>query len=195
MPIAKPVSTPAASSRCAKPADLPVQASVAGEPPDTAPRKTLQHRVFQQSGGILSGDFLSAELTANNQHLDKLLRYRRRPLRWTRRHDADERRDHSRIEPIVLRQNPTRPCKLPKLERIDLVHGQASREQRTHDATLVAAARLQADRRDRAAAQPTQPARLLLTEERCSSDNTMTSRRSLETSIPQNESIFVSLPC
>src|SRR5262249_1326141 len=48
------------------------QLDVAGEPPDTAPRKTLQHRVFQQSGGILSGDFLSAELTANNEHLDEL---------------------------------------------------------------------------------------------------------------------------
>jgi len=41
----------------------------------------------------------------------------------------------------------------------------------------------------------TQPARSLLTEEHCSSGNTVLSRRSFETSIPQNESIFVSLPC
>src|SRR6516164_701144 len=34
------------------------------------------------------------------------------------------------------------------------IGNQAAREQRTHDATLVTATRLQADRRDRAAAQP-----------------------------------------
>jgi putative DNA primase/helicase len=33
------------------------------------------------------------------------------------------------------------------------------------------------------------------TEQHCSSSNTMTSKRSFDTSIPQNESIFVSLPC
>src|SRR4029450_7111417 len=31
------------------------QLDVGGEPCDTAPRKTLQHRVFQQSGGSLTG--------------------------------------------------------------------------------------------------------------------------------------------
>jgi hypothetical protein len=70
------------------------QLDVGGEPCDTAPRKTLQHQVFQQSGGILSGGFLSAELAANSEHLDELLRCRRRPLRWMRRHDADGIRAH-----------------------------------------------------------------------------------------------------
>src|SRR5262249_55411423 len=86
-----------------------------------------------------------------------------RPLRWTCRHDAHERGDHSSIERIVLGQDPARPGELPQLERIDLAHGQAGGEQRTYDATLVTATRLQADRRDQAAAQsldqigPTRP--------------------------------------
>jgi hypothetical protein len=33
------------------------QLDVGGEPADTAARKTPQQRVFQQSRGILSGDF------------------------------------------------------------------------------------------------------------------------------------------
>src|SRR2546425_5511580 len=40
-----------------------------------------------------------------------------------------------------------------------------------------------------------QPAGSFGTEEEYSSGNTITSRRSFDTSIPQNESIFVSLPC
>jgi hypothetical protein len=45
------------------------QLNVGGEPADTSARKTLQHRVFQQSRGILSGDFLGTELAANSEHL------------------------------------------------------------------------------------------------------------------------------
>jgi hypothetical protein len=45
------------------------QVDVGSEPPDAAPRKTLQHRIFQQSGGILGGDFLRAELAADGEHL------------------------------------------------------------------------------------------------------------------------------
>jgi hypothetical protein len=37
----------------------------AGKPSDTAARKTPQHRIFQQPGGILGSDLLSAKLTAN----------------------------------------------------------------------------------------------------------------------------------
>jgi hypothetical protein len=40
-----------------------------------------------------------------------------------------------------------------------------------------------------------QPAASFGTEEHCPLGNTITSRRSFDTSIPQNESIFVSLPC
>src|SRR6516165_2005643 len=108
----------------------------------SAASKTPQQRVFQQSRGILSGDFLGTELAANSKHLGHQFGCRRRPLRWTCRHDADERCDHSGIERIVLRQNPARPRKLSKFERIDLAHGQAAREQRTHDATLVTTTRL-----------------------------------------------------
>jgi hypothetical protein len=80
--------------------------------PQSAARKTPQQRVFQQSRGILSGDFLGTELAANSEHLGHQFGCRRRPLRGTCRHDADERCDHSGIERIVLRQNPTRPRKL-----------------------------------------------------------------------------------
>src|SRR5207247_3992372 len=95
----------------------------------------------------------SAELAANSEHLDELLRWRRRPLRWTRRHDADERGDHSGVERIVLGQNPARLGELPQLERIDLAHGHAGCLQRAHGTTLVAAASLDADRCDGEAAQ------------------------------------------
>src|SRR5262249_54324133 len=39
------------------------------------------------------------------------------------------------------------------------------------------------------------PVIIAITLQHCSSGNTMTSKRSFDTSIPQNESIFVSLPC
>src|SRR5258708_29330497 len=59
------------------------QLDVGGEPADTAARKTPQQRVFQQSRGILSGDFLGTELAANSEHLGQQFGCRRRPLRWT----------------------------------------------------------------------------------------------------------------
>ena len=135
---------------------------VGGEPSDATARKTLQHRIFQQSRGILGGNFLGAELAANGEHLGQPFGCRRLPLRRTCRHDGDERRDHASIERIVLRQNSARPGELPQLERIDLAHGHAGREQGTHDTTLVATARLDADRRrsrSRAAARPAWPSR------------------------------------
>ena len=121
---------------------------IGGEPSDAAARKTLQHRIFEQSRGILGGDFLGAELAANSKHLDQPFNRRRVTLRRACRHDGDERCDHAGIERIVLRQNPTRFGELPQLERIDLAHRHAGREQRTHDTTLVATTRLDADRRD-----------------------------------------------
>ena len=90
------------------------QVDVGGEPSDTAARKTLQHRIFQQSGGILGGDLLGAELAANGEHLGQPFGCRRLQLRWTCRHDGDERGDHPGIEWIVLRQNPARPGELPQ---------------------------------------------------------------------------------
>src|SRR5262249_62416179 len=41
---------------------------VGGEPSDAAARKTLQHRIFEQSCGVLRGDFLCAELAADGEH-------------------------------------------------------------------------------------------------------------------------------
>jgi hypothetical protein len=78
---------------------------VADEPRDAAARKTLQHRIFQQSGGILGSDFLLAELATNGDHLGELFDPRRLRLRRTRRHDGDERRDSPRVEPTVLGEN------------------------------------------------------------------------------------------
>ena len=133
---------------------MPIEhVDIGGEPSDATARKTLQHRIFQQSRGILGGNFLGAELAANGEHLGQPFGCRRLPLRRTCRHDGDERRDHAGIERIVLRQNSTGPGELPQLERVDLAHGHAGREQGPHDTTLVATARLDADRRDREAAQ------------------------------------------
>jgi hypothetical protein len=84
------------------------------------------------------------------------------------------------------------------LERVDLAR---RCQQLTHRPALVASARLETDRRDREATQPrdqlgpTGPS--LRTAKLCCSGSTMTSSRSFDTSIPQNESIaiFVPLPC
>jgi hypothetical protein len=46
-------------------------------------RKTLQHRIFQQPGGILGSDFLGAELAANGEHLGQPFGCWRRALRRT----------------------------------------------------------------------------------------------------------------
>src|SRR5262245_15572129 len=46
---------------------------VGGEPSDAASRKPLQHSAFQQPGGILSGDFLGAELAPNSEYLSQPL--------------------------------------------------------------------------------------------------------------------------
>src|SRR5262245_15411025 len=64
----------------------------------------------------------AAEWAADSKRLDPPLGGWRRPLRWTCRHDADERRDHSGMGRIVLRQNSACPRELPQLERIDLPH-------------------------------------------------------------------------
>ncbi len=129
------------------------QVDVGGKPSDAAARKPLQHRALQQSGRILGGDFVITELAPDSKHRGELFNHRRLPLRWSRRHDGDERCDHARVEPIVLGQRPTGLGELPQLERIDLAHGHAGREQGPHDTTLVATTCLDADRRDRGAAQ------------------------------------------
>src|SRR5262245_52623263 len=115
------------------------------EASDAATRKPLQHGIFEQSGGILGGDFLGAELAANGKHLDEPFERWGAWLRRASGHDGDERRDHAGIERIVLSQNPARLGELPQLERIDLAHGHAGCEQRAHDTTLVASASLKSD--------------------------------------------------
>ena len=138
------------------------QRDIGGEPDNAAARQTLQHRIFQQSGGIFGGDFLVAEMAAEGDDLGQLFDRRRVPLRRTRRHDGDEGRDHARIEPIVLRQNPAGLGKLPQLERVDLAYGHAGRQQGTQDTTLVATARPRgrsSRSRSRAAARPVRPSR------------------------------------
>src|SRR5947209_19107833 len=48
------------------------QVDVGGEPSDAAARKTLQHRILQQSGRILGGDFVITELTPDSKHCGAL---------------------------------------------------------------------------------------------------------------------------
>src|SRR3974390_890697 len=115
---------------------------------DAAPRKTLQHRIFQHSGGILGGDLRVAELAANGNHLREPFGRRPLPLDWVRRHNGHQRRDHARVEAIVLGQNTARFSKLSPLERIDLAHRHSSGEQGPHDTTLVSTTRLETDRGD-----------------------------------------------
>ena len=124
------------------------------EPSDATARKPLQHRIFQQSGSILGGDFLGTELTAHGEHLRQPFDRWRAKLRRLCRHDGEERGNHTSVERIILRQNPTGPCELPQLERVDLACRQAGRKQGSHRAAFVSSARLQTDRRDREAAQP-----------------------------------------
>jgi hypothetical protein len=49
---------------------------ISREASDAAAGKTPQHRIFQQSAGILGGDFFSAEPAANSKYL------RAGPERW-----------------------------------------------------------------------------------------------------------------
>jgi ABC transporter substrate binding protein len=74
---------------------------VGGEPGDTTARKPLQHRIFHQSGGILGGDLLGAELTTDGEHLGQPFGRRRLPRRraatvrvWKKRLELQA---HSRI--------------------------------------------------------------------------------------------------
>ena len=57
------------------------QVDIGGEPSDAAAGKTLQHRIFQQSGGIFSGDFRVAELAAHGKDLGQPFDRRRVRLR------------------------------------------------------------------------------------------------------------------
>src|SRR5258705_191648 len=77
----------------------------------------------------LGGDLVITELPPDSKHRGELFDHRRLPLRRPRWHDGDERCDHPRIKPIVLGQSPTGLSELPQLERIDLAHRHASREQ------------------------------------------------------------------
>src|SRR6516225_9006140 len=121
---------------------------------DAAARKTLQHRIFQHSGGVLGGDLLVAKLAADGDHFCQPFNRWRPPLDRVRRHNGHERRDHARVEAVVLGQYTAGLGKLPQLEWIDLAHRHAGREQGPHYTTLVSTTRLQTDRGDREAAQP-----------------------------------------
>src|SRR6516164_4851594 len=127
------------------------------EPSDATARKPLQHRIFQQSGSILGGDFLGTELTAHGEHLRQPFDRWRAKLRRLCRHDGDERGDHTSVERIVLGQNPTGPCELPQLEWV------AFRPQARLASRRVRTLRSLQDRsprsRNRAAARPVRPNR------------------------------------
>jgi hypothetical protein len=122
---------------------------VGRKPCDATPRKPLQHRIFQQSRGILNGNFLDVELTANRQHLGQPFDPGRARLRRSCRHDGDKRRDHAGIERTVLGQNPAGAGELAQLERVDLASRQAGCQQGAHRPALVASAGLETDCRDR----------------------------------------------
>jgi hypothetical protein len=129
------------------------RADVGCEPRDAAARKTLQHRAFQQSGCILSGNLLGAELAADGQHLSQPFDRRRVTLRRARGHDGDERGDHPGIDRIVLCQDSACPRELSQSERVDMAHSHAGRKQRAHDAALITTTRFDSDGRDRKTAQ------------------------------------------
>src|SRR5262249_20923370 len=111
--------------------------------------------VLIATGGASAGPLLAASKTIPIVFADvpDPVACRRRALRWTCRHDGDERRDHAGIEWIALGQNPTGSSELSQLERVDLSYRYVGCEQSTHDATLVTAACFDPDRRDREATQ------------------------------------------
>ena len=132
-------------------------------------------------------DFLVAELPSRGHDLGHplggLVTLSR--VGW---HGGDEQRNHSGIEPIVLSQNPTRLGELAKLKWVDLPDGYARREQGTEDAALVATTRLNANGREdkprRRSTSSPQPTALLPTQKHWPWGNSITSKRSLATSIP-----------
>jgi hypothetical protein len=101
---------------------------------------------------IFDRDMLIAELAPHRDDLGQPLG-RRVGLHRAGRHDRDVLGDQLGIETIVLGQHPARTGKLAQLVRVDPSHREACCEQGTDDATLVAAAGLQADRGDHASLQ------------------------------------------
>ena len=75
------------------------------EPSDATARKPLQHRIFQQSGSILGGDFLRTELTAHGEHLSQPFDGRRARLRRLCRHDGETGIIPSKSVNLIARLN------------------------------------------------------------------------------------------
>ena len=128
-------------------ADIGLQSDQAAfaEPPE--------HDIFEMAGLVLDGDMLVTQLSPHGDDLGEPFNCVV-PLHNSCRHDGDILRDQSCIEAIVLGQDAAGAGELTKLVRVDTSHRQSGREQGTDDATLVTAARLEANCGDCERAQP-----------------------------------------
>ena len=109
--------------------------------------ETPQHGVFELCGLVLDCDVLVTELAPHGDDLGDP-RGGGVMAHDVRGHGGDVRGDQARIEPIILGEDAAGAGELPKPIRIDAAHREAGGEQGADDAALVAAARLEPDRRD-----------------------------------------------
>jgi len=101
------------------------------------------------AGLAFHGNMLVAELAAHRDGLGEPFDGRV-ALNHSGRHDRDIVGDQARIDAVIFRQSARCAGELSQFVRVDPPHRQAGCQQGADDATLVTAARFQADRGDHA---------------------------------------------
>ena len=129
------------------------EADIGLQPDQAAFAEPPEHDIFEMAGLVLNGDMLVTQLSPHGDDLGEPFNCDV-PFHNSCRHDGDILRDQSCIEAIVLGQDAAGAGELTKLVRVDPSHRQSGCEQGTDDATLVTAARLQANCGDCERAQP-----------------------------------------
>jgi hypothetical protein len=168
-----------------------------GEPPL---RDAPQHGVLEMASLAFHRNVLVAELATHRDGLCEPLDGRV-ALNNARRHDGDIIGDEARIDAVIFRQSARSASELSQLVRIDPPYRQAGGQQDADNATLVTAARFQADRGDRPSRQSGKqlsPASRVVGDKKPPPPGRIaTSKRSIDTSIPTLRAslTFLPLPC
>jgi hypothetical protein len=129
------------------------QMDISLKPREAAFVEAPQYSILNMSGLVLDGDMLVAKLPPHGNDFGEPFSGGG-TLNNACRHDRDVFGDQLRIEAIVLGEDAAGTGELTKFARIDASDGEASWEQSSDDAALVAAARLDPDCGDRQSMQP-----------------------------------------
>jgi hypothetical protein len=128
------------------------QGDVGLYPGETPLRDAPQHGVLEMASLAFHRNVLVAELATHRDGLCEPLDGRV-ALNNARRRDGDIIGDEARIDAVIFRQSARSASELSQLVRIDPPYRQAGGQQDADNATLVTAARFQADRGDRPSRQ------------------------------------------